>query len=503
MYKAIIVDDEYYIREGLMKIIDWESMGVEVVATAETGVEGLELYKKLRPEIVLADVSMKLMTGLEMIKKIKEIAPSVQFIIISGYKKFEYAKSAMENGVYFYLLKPVKTGLLMDAVEKTTKNLDEIKRKELTVIFDADDELIHLLLARKTAFYPQGSWRVCVLWFDRETPGRRERLEFYERMNEVFPEVKMGFVSGQTLALMIPDEAAIRETLKKIVRCVREFLEADTRIGCGGRVWCGDSPECFITEYQRAEVALSYHFYLTDNRVILYDDIERNVVNIDYKLITLSGSILTAAESEDAEALDACIQRLNTLLSSSQYLPDDLQYWFRNLFSGFMILMNKLDVGQDMNEQKEYNEILRMVVSYGNNLDHFVKLTTRFCHSCVKRISDDRQKSNVAKTICDITDYLDAHYNEDISLEHLSRMFYVEEGYLSKLFKRETGVNYLQYLTARRIEKSKEYLRNASLSVAEISGMVSYSNSKYFSQLFKKIVGVTPSRYREQMTRGF
>lgn len=488
MYKMLIVDDEYFIREGMKKIIDWNAQGIEIVGTAENGIQGIGKIRELKPDIVLTDIRMKAMDGLAMLDVLREEGIKCKVIIMSGYKVFEYAKKAMEEGVAFYLLKPVSKQELLEAVQKITSILDQEKTELIPKKLIESENLIKKCLENKgedPIVNFKGPYIVISFRFiPAASLNMQERSEVFNLLLAQRENLYAYFKNENELMVLLCNDISPEMAVKKLRLTLTEHLQRKVFAG----VSCvQNKTEEFATACSEAGKALQYILYGT-SEVVNYFDIMNSFNKIEIDYVNLSKEIIHAVEICNREKVAELLKNVSQSMMKARYNPEEVWNWFKNLY------LNLQNTTRLMQVKVSEQEWINRVDEY--TLWEITEMMLEFCSSCIIAIGNSR-KGDVSKTIRDVVAYIDNHYTEDISLEQLEAIFYTEFSYISKLFKKEMGVTYLQYITEKRIAKAKELMENPELTMYQIANGVGYTDAKYFSQLFKKLEGVTPKEYRE------
>lgn len=496
MLKMLIVDDEYYSREGMKKIIDWSQYDIEIIGSAENGIQGIDMIRELHPDIVLTDIRMKAMDGLSMIEEVRKINAHCKFIIMSGYKVFEYAKKAMEEGVDFYLLKPVSKALLIDAVQTTKELLDKSKQDFILQRLQQSEGTLRSIINHKESKIDViiKNYFICsVKLSEPMLDYQQDKLKIYNILIEQRENIQICFFSDREFIVMFCNEEDDEMTVRRMRRSLQSRLNVDIYVGVGEKQY---TLADFKTAYEQACLALQYKLYDTKNdEIIFYRNIEGLNNKIDNQFIKINNEVIHAIEICEKDTVTQNLRLAHEKMVAVTYIPQDVYNWFSHLYMNITTMMKQLG----FSEQEMFNTTFGNM-NY-NDMNSDIKLSEiflnieNFCFHCINIVERNR-KGLVSKSIKEVIAYIDKHYMKEISLEYLEKIFFMEFSYLSKLFKKETGKSYLQYLTEKRIQKAKELMGDPSLTIYEISARVSYTDSKYFSQLFKKIEGVTPKEYR-------
>ena len=488
-YSMVIVDDEFYSRNGIANLIAWKDYGIEIIGYADSGPAGIEIINRLKPDIVLSDIKMKGMTGLDMMEQLQQNGCGSKFIIVSGYKKFEYAQQAIRAGVVAYLLKPVTKEELVPVVEKLVAQIQQEQDDTGLKTMEQDDEKARLFFETRDYSFPAPHFMVILKC---ETANAlSEKIKYIYILKNRFKEQIVSFFREEYLLVVVPETSlALRaERLSEIQR----IAGTDAAIGIS-------TPGCKFEEIHRqALCALHYNLYLEHHTQVFYGEIEAALFQGSYEAL-LKGEtdrLLRSIEVCDLKDMERTLDESFDKTIENKLLPAELERWLRTILAAVRDWAHSVNIpfsdfvntgAQRLFFEKPLHELNIWKIKQ-MLLEILTALNNAFSR---------RGNMNGNRSIKAIKAYIDQHYMEDISLKDLEKIFYTDLSYLSRLFKKETGMNYVKYLTEKRIEKAKELLANRSLTFYQIANMIGYSDPKYFSQLFKKMVGMTLSEYRDK-----
>lgn len=529
MLKLIIVDDERGILDLIKYLIDYENIDVEVVGEAQDGWSAYNLILEKKPDVVITDIRMPGMTGLELIGKIKKTALKTSFIVISGYRDFEYAQDAMKFGVIEYLLKPIKEQELNRILTKLSNE------KGLDISLKNKFEVIERQLAQNNDVL-----RKDMVWdFASKNPQRIQKATSVMLLDGIF-DLHIGCFGAAIIKLDCPDrdeneispmtmEAVVKkfvrrlkiecydveyvfdklygyilfhysydcENIKTQCSCLKELLKNDIykhyffdfTIGIGGAV---SDLKSIHKAFSMAEQSLLTRIDIGLNEFIFYDD-----------LLSHHKKIFSGLTVSEKEKLKKSIVNLNPdamILLIDQffvcYTENDCNYPLYGLCTELLILTNQ-EFTFNMKEcilppLQDYITTINNCIDRKSLRETCVEYVYTIFNSCIK------QKSEMeSKPIRIIKHYISEHYAESITLKDMADQVYLSPVYISSIFKKETGTTFVAYLIETRIEKAKELIKTTSLSINEIAEKVGYQNSKHFSKVFIKIVGMKPIVYRK------
>lgn len=530
MLNVIVVDDELLMRIGLQSMINWEENGFQIIGEAANGKEALDIIRRQSPDLIITDIKMPVMDGLELIKEASKLLDTCQYVILSCLDEFHYAKEAIRLGATDYLIKsdikPHQLQEVLDTVKKKAatqstsllKNypsLSEYKEsvcymkeklfKELFSGFVGQEEFLlrcedHLSLA-------QGPMVLAKLRVEHFEDIRLKYVEQDERllrysivniMEEIIPrkwrkEVFALNSAEYVLIVNIPEtgemsfRAEMNNFTEKILSAMKDFLNIGLTVGISSQ---SDSFAGLKRAYREADLAIRQLFYEKEDRVQyyqsatpLYDNVENNYQLSREEEQLFRGLVETGAEDR-IEFLETLKQKFKREKISEQDIRNTYLRLLSLITSCFPSTPELWNEGRTPYEQLLLEE----------RLEGMHQLVLQFLEQCLEHFEllGEGQKS-YAEQACAI---IRSQYAENLSLQSVSQQINVNPSYLSRIFKQETGENFVAFLTRVRIEKAQLYLRDRSLKVYEIADRVGYRNTTYFSKIFKRVTGVSPEEYR-------
>ncbi len=531
MYRVLIVDDEGIMVESLRTIIsrNFEDCEIETAKTGRTAIEQAEYF---RPDIVLMDVQMPGINGIEAMREIRKFNNTALFYVISAYDKFDYAKEAIGLGVERYLMKPVtkKTviEIITEAVEKVDRNRrvrsEQLKTQEKleTIIPVVENGFVsNMLLSedwQEAGYYKQllditeDNGYVILFRFGTEmrdgylispVGASVQAQSFYPEFRAVvksFVRCIVGPVVSDRIVVVVPrredeleyeDRIQVIEHARKIVDRLEERLHFIFRAGIGRVRKLNE----LKASYQEAVQALQE----SDDKVVHTNDIiSRGVYEGDFP-IELEKSIFTMLGRGDLDGMKKEADRFFDWMVRRYPSSRDnirlkvLEYVLNAEKDAF----HEGAVNYGFEYRENYLTEVNAIDDYGRLRDWFMDKMSQACISI-----HDRKEYQSETVVSKARGYILENFMNDISLDDVSREVNVSPYYFSKLFKEESGENFIEYLTRLRIEKAKELLRDSSESIKEISLQVGYIDPNYFSRIFKKQTEMTPSEYREYKDLG-
>lgn len=531
MLKMIIADDEFIVRDGLKNIINWEEFGIEVIGDAEDGQEALDLCINLKPDILLTDIKMPLLDGLEVSLKLKELGSNIKIIIISGIQDFNYAKTALSFDAAGYILKPVKINELKDVVQKVVNSIN-LEKNSMNKFIELQKELSQNIPLIREKFLrnlisgiyisPKDVWdkiNYCSLPFEMEDyitaavlqiDDYEEAIKDYKEENKqlltfcvcnITEEIlaNYGHISFSTseyeyvilFSSKTLDEDLYIEICEELSKYIRKFLNISISIGIGSSV---KNVLEINNSYNEALTALEFKFYTGQNSILPIKDFSQQEVNDHPDIFKIQDTLIKQIKVGDSESVKELINTLFKSISQNKNLPMEyVQSICIELIS--VISRNLYELGESLDAILEPK---RKIFEAIYKTDTLFSLQSYLLNLLLKVSSYFMSKYSQKNTkIVDLTKkYILKNYMKNISIVDLAKEIYLTPNYLSLIFKQETGETIIEYLTKIRMEQAKKLLESTDLKVVDISQLVGYENPHYFSTAFKRYTKVTPQKYR-------
>jgi two-component system response regulator YesN len=527
MYKLFIVEDEWFTRNSLVKEIPWADIDCEVIGSADDGLSAIALITASKPDIVISDIRMDGMDGIQLCQRVKHSFAEIRFIIITGHCEFAYAQTAVKLGVEDFILKPTQPDELMAAVKDVTRKIEmeNLKRRqfaELQRIIEANipalrEKFLQELLTEegvnqeelteRIAFLnikPGAFYTVCIAIDDydqfiknnTEQDRQLKKLIIKRIGQEISAKYQGGYIfyKESNLLVMVVYQASVLDIydLAEAIQIeVFEYLSLSISLGIS-------SPCPNLSFYRRgfyqAFEALRHKFYLGEKTIAAYEDVYHQPNNVTSQNIFEKSRIVNWIKIGDA---DSAIEQLNLDLQKIEVHMAQGADQIRNAGMELAILIRGVlldwnGANQGLISNIDYYEVFNKCASLGEiqgRLADLICQTTRL----IRNANATKNGAVVTKII----QYLQSRYAENIVLDDLAQLVYMNPKYICRLIKKETGQNFLEILTEIRIEKAKELLADLTLKTYEVALRVGINDARHFSQMFKKIVGMTPTEYRE------
>ncbi len=511
MYTVIIVDDEPSIREGLKTLIPWNNYGFNVIAIAKNGIEGIQLYQQFSPNLMIVDIRMPKMDGLTMINELRKKDINLQFLILSGFADFDYAKRAIGAGAAGYLLKPLDEDELIESIQMIHRKLEEEKEYSRYALFEEKQKTEYFIQSLispdfseldsqvKTKQLELGltNVRMQVLLIDTNKVQDRKLESCKESLRSMFEKTQRAFVfeKNNQLGLLLIYKPGVPHLLSSIYDEIKLGLEEKRLIiSCGDIVY---NLKAVYNSFENASILMEYHFYFStdvileakEHKLPCQTTIEENSYFSPEAYI---GKLFYAFELVDIILAEKTLLQLFEELKS-RYLPEkQIKVYTLQIYSGSL---NKLLAGNHGYKSFISKQLAKGVQIY--DMDSLPALKAFMIDSCkeVIRFLDDGSTDILVKKM---TDFIQKQYDQNLRLESLAEIFNYNSAYLGKLFRNHTGLYFNTFLDQVRIEKGKELLIKG-YKVYETAELIGYANVDYFHKKFRQYTGISPSQYRKQM----
>lgn len=531
MYRVMIADDEGIVIDSLKVIIEKNFGKSCVVESAKSGRAVIELAETFRPDIAFMDIQMPGINGIDAIEEIKKTNPSTQFIILSAYDKFDYAKKALKLGVVEYLMKPFNREKIVTCMELTMKHVDEERDRRIadlrnrerleTVIPILESGFIYNILFDETndetddidqfkellGVEEEYAYMVMIEYGDELEEGNLtnpvgvsvKAQGFYRDLREIakefFPCI-VGPAMANRVLLLVPcsqPETEYNERIRNIERArdmlrkLRRRIDVQFRIGIGSVQSFG----AIRISYREAQKAMKS----TRRSVAHIRDLTVGMdsgfkpLEIEKRLLLLVHNGNTLGAQDEARLL------MELLLTDYGESTSQIKGKVLDLtFQAQREVKGEREYAENLPEHMECYDEINQIKGAQELKQWFLEKISVLCSSRKDEMGDHSQG-----VVSDAKRYIEQNFHRDISLEEVSRNVNISPYYFSKVFKEETQMNFIEYVTGMRIEKAKLLLSDGQMNIKEVCRETGYGDPNYFSRIFKKMVGVTPTEYREKM----
>ncbi len=524
----MLVDDESDVRSRVLNNVNWEELGYKIVAEAENGKEAYELFERYEPDVLITDIKMPFMDGLELTEKILARYPYTKIIILTGFDEFEYAKKGILLQVEDYILKPISkqelTERLVRVREKieeekaTRKNIDElrayyessyklVRQKELENILEGNSstdmkkwlDYYGLNLAGKL-------FSVLYISVDRDTADKDveitnlKNIALLRFLDELKDALDLGeyLLYGEGVFLIQSDKSVDKSAFLKrldkisnnLLQGASKYLDVGLTIGVGKVVTSLD--EIYLSK-ETSLNAYDYKLLLGNNRAIFADDIEENttamlpIKNIDLRRLA------TFIRTGQMDNFEDCLKEIFVALikdSADKYMSVEIQ-----IFSVLDGIITELAI-----EDEAINDLKEGVLISISKQESHEEIKSGLVHLARKIVDiNSLKRKNTTKDIVNKAKNIVASMlkSPELSLELIADEMHYSPNYLGTTFKKEVGTSLNAYILSLRIEEAKELLINSSLKSTDIAMSTGFSSSSYFAFSFKKAVGLSPREYRK------
>ena len=502
MKRVLIADDDFLVRTYLKQMIDWEAHGFFIIGDAKNGREALEILERDGADILIADISMPIMDGIELTRRVKKFSPSTHILILSCHDDFVYVKEAMKLGIDDYLLKnDLSEATLLDALKKISFDAEDSEIERLALIgrkklredffraFDAgefdklkksaaDAEINLLVPAAAFMIIPQR-------WHEREQIlSAAERENFLAAFAEMILNTCRNFLGEKTRPLIFTSTRENFFHWGLLVDGTREIAE---RLQNFSKLYFNLELEIFFSppkknlielspEWQKIYDARAQSFY-SEEKIFSPEDLEPLEKKIPDDLKIFLRKLVEALAFSD-EDFSAALKTFREKLLAAKLHPEILAAFLR----GHLTELEK--------------NLLPEPVQAENFSEWFVRL-----EKFLNELRDRRGKNFLPPPIRLALKFIENHYREEISQTDVAEAVHLNASYFSTLFKKSVGKSFSDYLTEIRIAGVKEKLTTTSKKFKDIATEEGFNDYKYFVKIFKRLTGLTPGKYREKFLR--
>lgn len=531
MYKLLIADDEKWLKERLAKTIDWESFHISQVATASDGQEAYSHIITQHPDIVITDVRMPILSGLELIRQVREQGLNTHFIIISGYADFNYARQALKMQVADYITKPVRDEELIQCVlnceadiesnAMRTQELEQLK-EQCCIGKEAMVSKFYQELLNGNIKTPEALTELCskmhislafnnygcivldlniLLQKNSSVIGNTVKLFSGDLENQLKKELAITplfvtAVQSRLVAVLGTDlpQKSIPDTLDALY----QFIEQHTAVaaGCSLAIGTGEffaSPLSLHLSLSQAVSSLQYRMYskqFMESNIDELKDASFSMLGISNSIIdTIAIHILHRSRDEVTHSIDNLVSSLSDIKTPSEFQL--VTFKITN-----SIINKLLHSGVPA---EALSNIPILYLDYFSNLhsaQSMSALIEKICDSIFASLSHSGERKQT-RIIKNILEFIDRNYMLPITSKSVAEEFYFNPSYFSGMFKDHVGIPFTKYLVNIRMDESKRLLRTTNIKISNIARRVGYEDIQYFMKIFKTNTGTTPNAYRD------
>lgn len=532
-YRIILVDDEEEVRKAIISNIQWERLGFRMIGDAENGEEALELIEQLEPDVVMTDIRMPYMDGLTLARRIRQKYPSVKILIFSGYDDFEYAQQAIKLNVTEYILKPVNGEELTEILGRVRSNLDEEieQRRNVALLQESYQKSLPIIremflndlvrgkieaedIRPRLAEYgidilDAAKWIAMVIDVEKTEAAGSKALSLHQEwklipisvMRLVEDQLKgycrfAIFNSSSGISILAAIDEANTQTgfinlLGDICKECKRILELTITIGVGDGC---DSLEQVSASYQAAVDALGYRAIVGTGSPIYINDVEpvsRGKLILDSRDET---ALIAAIKFGPPEKIRAAARLIAGRMDGAKVHARQYQAYMLSVVNCLTRLVQQYDLNlaEIFDPEQNYFNLPETLLDPAYFEEWIVRAGSR-----LNAVMNQKRDNTTKQVVMQAREYIQEHYrNPDLSVETICQQLHLSPAYFSTIFKKETGQTYIAYLTELRLSKAVELLQETDDKTYVIAAKVGYQEQNYFSYVFKKRFGVSPTKFR-------
>lgn len=506
MKKMLIVDDERIERDGIKMLLKGICPEIEILE-ASNGKAALQILRERRIDFMMTDIKMPFMTGLELIKEVRNMNQEIQIAIFSGFGEFAYAQEAIKYGVTDYILKPVNPKEFKITVEQMIQRSEE-KEKEKEekqgdcnfrkwyllqrYLLTGNQDYVELILENDKERGESDVERIqnLMLLEGNETFFEDSRVEMVQGLEKKFGR-RLDYLNLNVNQILLIFYQSASDNYARIAKDLQRYISENFHTECFIAVSRKISGvrECYKA-YQEVELLLENKFYRTDTKVFLPGE-EMEQDQTEYARGEYQKRLQEDIRLKDFAHLWADYHMLQDIIYQKRM---DSQMYVKFIFSEFV---KEIYEAMDMVESPKMQKMIEDIYQSGSLND-----ICSYVESAMKEFEEQSQESEevIRDDIEKVRKYIMTHLEENLGIDHLAGQVYLSPGYLSYMFKKETGMNLSRYIKECRMKKAKELLKETNMKIVQIGKAVGFSNGSYFCQSFREYCGVSPEKYRKGET---
>lgn len=519
-YQVLLVDDEEEIRAGISRKIEWDRLGFTLVGEASNGQEALEIAEMLEPDVVLTDIKMPFMDGLELCRRLQKSLPAAKAVVFSGFDEFEYARQAIGMSVFEYILKPINAAELnevlirlkeqMDRERAEQRDVEALRRRyeeslpvlrELFYTRLLDGRISDRQIQERAAGYelemPEGDWTVAIFRLDQEAHSLQHDevllsvQQFLEKQDSSW--TFRAALYNDDVALLVPSREVypLLEELERLRSLVQAYLGLNVAVGVG-------LPSERLSElYQScngARAALEYRVLLGGQRVLYIGDLEpdlsESITLEEEEQHQLASAIKIGEASQVSEVVCKVIGRVR---DTRMDLPQCQLFLME--FSTHLIRLARAG-GIGLEEVFGSNFTGAVPIDSFRSYEELENWCVEKCQR-LRELLNRQRTDSAGRMIERAKNFIDQNYQDsELNVEKLCEYLHLSPAYFSTVFKRETGMSFTSYMTGVRLEEAARLLRETDDKTYLVAEKIGYTDANYFSYVFKRRFSVSPSKYR-------
>jgi two-component system response regulator YesN len=530
LLKVVIVDDEYLVRNLLINCVKWNEFGMVIEGEAESALEALDLMEKLKPDILFVDINMPIINGIELSKTVTERYPSIKIIVLTGYEKFEYAKSCIKIGIEDILTKPIVPNEIIKSISKVKEkieierdNQNQLKALRVQLLENmpyARERFLNELIQKGNDSYKSvnklkyfgiefkhNNFQIAVVEVESkggileadEEEEQLMKLKYFNYIKSLSKEnkfINVFFDTSQRIVLLISNtEINLMEYCDKVKLTLNNLFSCFVTVGIGN---IHEDIRNIHLSFKEAIQALKYKIYVGKNQIISYGEINVSEnKNINYCFHNLDDLHFYIKAGMKDEALAFIDTQFEVIKLKQDFNIDSVRVIAINTLFCIVNVLNEMEISQ--------------VKIFGEDVNPFEKVfdicvfetTMMFLKDILSKsifIINEKRNEKESNLIKSIKKYINENMKEyELSLKKVGDAFFINQSYLSRLFKQKTGINYVEYLTDIRIQKAILLLKNSNMKMYQIAEQVGIIDPHYLGVCFKKVTGVSMSEYKKRL----
>ena len=519
MFNILVTDDEQIVIDSLSFIINKNFADEMKVFTALSGTEAIEIVMKENIDIIFMDINMPGLSGLETVSVITKLKPNIVFVILSAFDRFQYAQEAINLGAYKYITKPVNRNVVIETIRgamqlvqekqgKLSADMELHKKLDLVSPMIENDFIYACIYNNEKSIdlssyldyfnLTDNPWVFCCFEFPNINSDNQYStyLKIHELLNTEHRCLVSSFIMNRIVVYFPifsenPEYSEIQEQIKKFYTSLSYNITAGIRAGVSS-VFSDKSK--LQSSYSEALSALNKAS--NDGGLIFTDGItyssEQNTLSRKASTNEFKNQIINKLSSGDSNGVKSFLELFTSELIAQKLAIDKI----KNAFFELIVTANNATHEQNKTFTSETFDNAFATMSTINDTKLIKEFAQKFLMECTQAVSSVKkaEENPIIKKVCA---YVDENLSSDISLETAADFVGVSSFYLSKLFKEEKGETFINFISDKRLEKSRQLLSETSLSIKEITAEVGYNDQNYFSRIFKTKYGLSPKEYRK------
>ncbi|REE69693.1 two-component system response regulator YesN [Paenibacillus taihuensis] len=507
MYKVLLADDEPLVLEGLQIMVNWEKWGFQIDRMCRNGEEAIEHIRQNPPDLVVTDIRMPVLNGLELIDETRRSGNrSTLFIIASGYDDFDYARQAMNLGVKHYLTKPIIEAEVDEVLQQIQNELCETEKRRLIrtsadryavrralsmLLFGGEEANRQELMRTLNHLSSQASnWTYVQVWMGEEIWGsaREVALRMTEENGRSYLIDRMGGSFGLVLGSDQPDNEGVNAFAERLLAAMRAAASGRIEMAVG----CGVNDLNNLSMSYRSAIEAARFLFFSGAPIVHYAKVQGQQLSFDPRELKAVDIIVETMENARPDDLTSAIRKVFCTFEERMVQPELVRIFETQVMLACASLFKQLGGNPD-----EMHMLWDSIsdIEQGKHLQKSAETLTAFCLKCQAAIRE-LQEINCGGTPAKVADFLRRHYKETFTIKEIADRFYINPVYLGQSFSRKYGTGILDFIHDLRIEKAQQRLRETNDASCAIAEALGYRGYQHFLKQFEKRLGMKPSDYR-------